>query len=182
MAKFAVPPMTRDEIIAAADAKRKGTFRKITWITNEFPIGSGRTLVTVTLTGELRIGINYNHMKSVAARKAAEDEAFGGAKPRRDSSYVHDETHGYIVYGRKDLTRPFLQVFPSNRHDVRTKKKAKTEYGFFINGVAADPSNAEHTRLIAIAKALDTAEREKKPHDGHIDTWVLPLDKILSID
>lgn len=180
MAKFAVPPMPVDDIIAAVDSKRKGTFRKVTWITNEFVIGSKRTIVTVTLTGEVQLGVNYNHKKSVIARKAAEDEAFGGPKPRRDSSYVHDEEHGYIVYGKNDLKRPFLQVFPSNRHDVRTKEKAPTQYGFYVNGEVADP--VAHARLIVIAKALDKAEREKRTHDEHIDTWVLPLDKILSID
>ena len=180
---YALPAMSEEQIIMAVNAKKKGVFRKVTWITDEMTIGSKRDTITITKTMFVRIGIQYNHMKTVIDRKEAEDAAIGAPKERRESSYARMKNEAgefveplFIVRDRTTMTKKFLQVCVSNAMDIRTKKPRGVEETFYKNGIEINP--AENELLMKIIKATRTV---KTKSDGPIETWVLPFDKILNI-
>ena len=185
-----ITPMSREDIIKAVESKRKGSFLDITWLFFETSLGAKeRKRITVTKTWRLRTGINYNNMKSVKERKAIEDAAAGGELERRKSSYVHnDKEHGFIVTDRLTRTKEFLQVMVANAMQISWKKDETTgknvrsvkpvgvERSYYADGVPiTDPG------LLAIVKAVTPTKSKSKDEDETLETFVLSLDKIVSI-
>ena len=173
-----IKAMAEKDIISAIDSKRIGTFRKLTWINDEFV--DDKSIITVTKTAVVRIGIQYDHMRQVIARKEAEDASFGATKVRRESSYARllDEKGKfveprYIVRDRKTMSKKYLQVCVSNAIDIKTKTFSSTTTNVYKNG-----------KLIEEQKIIDellSKHPKKKSSSHNIDTWVLPINKIINI-
>lgn len=175
-------PMTEAEIIKAIESKRKGVFRKITWLTDVVDI-SRTSQVTIERTMFVRFNIAYDHMKSVKERKTAEDAkyaAMGIPKPRKDS--VYDRLKGadgkeiephFIVRNKSTMSDKFVECLISDVKDIRTKTSRGIQERFYQNGIEIDPATSK--TLMTLITAL-----RRKPKE-HKEVMVLPLDKIKEI-
>lgn len=179
--KFALPTLTEADIIKAVRAKHNGVFgRKVTWISDEVasydPVLKKPIIYTVTKTMNVRLGIHHSRMKSVIARKAAEDAAIGATKTRRESSYTRlKDEKGVLVEpeffmrDKKTMLKKYLQVFINTPRTLNVVKK------YYKNGV--DVSNHDE-----ICKTIDSLIKpHSKSSGGPIETWALPLEKITKI-
>lgn len=180
-------PLSEEEIIRAVQAKKKGVFRKITYLTDIVHIGSKSDEIAITKTKWVRMNIIYDHIKKVSDRKEAEDKAAGGKKDRRKSSFIHYElkdTEGnvvekdppFIVRDATTQTRKSLQVFPTKVVDIRTKSRRHTQLTYYKNGIELDP--ATNKTLIAVAEA----KRHKTPITGAFQDDIFALQLIHIID
>lgn len=176
-------PLTREEIVKAVEARRKGSYRTVTWIHLDTTVDGHR--ITVTKTAPVRIGIDYNKMKSVVERRKALEVA-GRPASLRKSAYVHDRTHGFIVYDRSTRTKEYLQVFGGNAmrfswtvgadgRKVRSAVPAAVTMRCYVDGVGVDPSGLPAAAAAIMAKTPSSGK------DSTRETFVLPFSKVLFI-
>ena len=170
---YKVKTLTEEEIIEAVEKKKKGTYRKISWVTGEFEIGS--QTITVIKTGFARLGIEYSHMAAVKAKEG---------EKTRFSSFVHSvDEEGelldppYIVRDRKTETNKYLLCCNANVYNIKTKKPRMIEESFYCDGKLIDLSMREDAKK----KLTEEWAKHKKKSGGKTNAWVLPLQKIKKI-
>ena len=172
--------LTERQIIdAVKSVKNPGQWRSLKWIHNIVDLDGQEVIITYEKS--CRIGIKYDNMKAVKETKAKEDAEIGAPKERRESSYVRlTDKEGkfvepiFFVRSRLHMDRKYLQVMKANRFVASSRGKVtpeKTKIQFFKEGVEFTPTEEELKVLMA-----------DKKKSGPTETWVLPLNKILSIN
>lgn len=167
--KTKLRPLDPAEIREAVERGDKaGADREIRWISFQIDFGWGGGCCQLVKTAKnAKLGGKYDDLEAVKLRKAVEDAAAGKALARR-SSYRHDPTFPYIVYGSKaKAPDPLLQI-------LFEKAPEWGEEEYYMNGVRVEKDSIPAKTLRALKP-----EREKKGEVTNVMS--VPLKKIISI-
>lgn len=170
---YKVKTLTEEEIIEAVEKKKKGTYRKISWVTGEFEIGT--QTITVVKTGFARLGIEYSHMAAVKAKEGEKTRLSSFVHPVDEEGKLLDPP--YIVRDRTTERNKYLLCCNANAYDIKTKTPRKIEETFYCDGKLIDFSMREDAK----EKLMKKWAEHKKTSGAKSTAWVLPLQKIKKI-
>ena len=131
--------MTVEEILKAIKSKRNGTFRRITFYANPYPLAKGKDKdIKKVCTAVVRFGITYSHLKENANKET------GGL----NGKVWKDGETNYVLISEK-TGEELIRVYTTNHHKVRSK--------WYLNGEETTKESLIEERLVSDRKSSKTA-------------------------
>lgn len=174
---------------------KKGSFQKVSWVSDVLPVGRHKdpetgkeTILTVSVvtTAIVRIGINYSKIKAVIEKGelASRTKVIGGKEVvsrKREPWFEHVEEVPGLVQHKAHKEQYYLQMFRSNAKNIKTGEFRQPQLSYiFMMGTPDEEVLDEYSS--AKGKALLEALAKKRPaHEKPEQVWVKPIKNIVSI-
>ena len=173
---------------------KKGSFQKISWISDVLPVGKHKdpetgkeTILTVSVvtTAIVRIGIRYNKIKAVIEKGelASRTKVIGGEEVisrKRETWFEHVEgVPGLVKHKSRD--EYYLQMFRTRAKNIKTGTFREPELSYvFMLGTDDEEVLDEYSSSKGKA-LLDAISKRRPAHEKPDQTWIKPVRNIISI-